>query len=56
MEYRLQISEVLNNSFENLDKYKIVAQKQQSVTDAPKIINPYTAMNDSLQSPQDLKT
>ena len=57
MEYRLQISEVLNNSFENLDKYKIVAQKQQSATDsAPKIINPYTAMNESLQSPQDLKT
>ena len=24
MDYRMQISEVLNSSFENLDKYKIV--------------------------------
>ena len=28
MDYRLSISEVLNNSFENLEKYKIGAQKQ----------------------------
>ena len=48
MDYRMQISEVLNSSFENLDKYKIVAQKQRNEQKA-KIVNPYTALAESMQ-------
>lgn len=55
MDHRMQISEVLNSSFENLDKYKIVAQKQSTEQKA-KIVNPYAAMNESLQQATDLKT
>lgn len=64
MEHRLQISEVLTHSFENLDKYKIGTQKAASVdgSQVPQttIVNPYAAMADSIQggapSQDDLKT
>ena len=55
MDYRMQIGDVLNNSFENLDKYKIVAQKQANDQKA-KIVNPYTALNESIQQATDLKS
>ena len=55
MDYRLSISEVLNNSFENLEKYKIGAQKQ-ATDQKEKIVNPYTALNQSIQQANDLKS
>lgn len=48
METRMQISEVLNHSFENLDKYKIVTQQKKSEVKA-KIINPYMAVNEQFE-------
>ena len=54
MDHRMQISEVLNHAFENLDKYKIVAPSQSS--EQKKIVNPYMTVSDSLTQAQDLKT
>mmetsp|Transcript_30631 Transcript_30631/g.40767 ORF Transcript_30631/g.40767 Transcript_30631/m.40767 type:complete len:89 (-) Transcript_30631:1114-1380(-) len=56
MEHRLQISEVLTHSLENLEKYKIVAQKPQAEAPPTKIVNPYAALADSIEQSQDLKT
>ena len=50
---RLQISEVLEDSLENLDKYKIVAGQQPIKREAP-VLNPYKSDNDTGDA-QDLK-
>lgn len=56
MEYRLQISEVLTHSFENLDKYKVIAARPQAEQPQTKIMNPYAAMAESIQNTSDLKS
>lgn len=55
MEHRMQISEVLNHSFENLDKYKVVTQQKKAEVKA-KIVNPYMSVNEQFMQAQDLKT
>ena len=50
----MQISEVLNHAFENLDKYKMVTPSQN--VEQKKIINPYMTVSDALAQAQDLKT
>ena len=42
----MQISEVLNHAFENLDKYKMVTPSQN--VEQKKIINPYMTVSDAL--------
>ena len=40
----MQVSEVLTSSFENLDKYKIVTQKQNTEPPKKTVLNPYSVL------------
>ena len=56
MEYRMQVSEVLTSSFENLDKYKIVTQKQNTEPPKKTVLNPYSVLAEQMREAQDLKS